>query len=752
MGAVYEAVRADDEFTQRVAIKVMHPASGEGATRRLRREHLILARLTHPNIATFIEGGMTAAGEPYFAMEYIPGVPLTTWCRTRRLSVRERLIVFLQVCRAVEYAHRHLVVHCDLKPANILVTAEGAVKLLDFGIARLLHGDDGDALPPPSTGRPAFTADYAAPEQLDDLTAASTSPDIYALGCLLFELLTGRRVFLFDNLLRPDIEAMVRHQPPDPPSSVVTDELARGAGLPPVTTLRRHLRGDLDAIVMMALRKDPRDRYGSVAQLERDITAALDGLPVAARPDSLSYRVTRLLRRHRLEITMALLVLIALGLGVIRTAAEARRAIAEGAQASAATRYFTAMLAAPAPSEQAIDQPVLMRTVLDAAAQRADSLRPQPQLDLHVRRVLSTTYLTLGDYAAAAEQSEQGVNAARRLQPFDPEVLATMLANLSTALEMDGRIEEADSVLSEALQLLSRYGRTEAPGTASYLDHRGRLLSRLGDLPAALPLLRHALELQAREEPDNDSALAYAHHNLAALHGQLGNTDSALRHFTTALALERRAFDGPHPLLASTLNSYAGLLDRIGQPEAAESTFFAALQMRRTLLGPTHPDYAWTMYNYADELLTLHRPAEAAAWARQVVALRDIAFTDSHPAVASAMQVLGRALGAMDSLDAAESWLRHSLTIREQYFPEGHWLIASSQSLLADQLRRNGRYPEAEHLLLQAQPVLSGALNPDHPAVLEVRQRLIALYQEWGRPGDAARWQSLDSASVSDDP
>lgn len=732
MGSVYEAARADAEFEQRVAVKLMRAsAEGDLAVRRFRYERRILAGLDHRNIAALIDGGITVDGQPYFAMEYVDGVPLTTWADAHHLTLRQRLVLFLQVTAAVQHAHQLLVVHRDLKPGNILVTESGTVKLLDFGIARLLREDEGSGQLPLTQGdQPGLTPDYAAPEQWRGLPVGPAA-DVYALGVILYELLTGRRPFDLRNKMRAEIEQLVCHQPAPRPSRVPGS---------------RQLRGDLDAIVLMALRKEPERRYGSAARLAKDIERHLDRLPVVARPDRLEYRLAKFIRRRRLELVAGVLVLGSLSWGVVATRRHASRALHEQEQATAVTAFFAAMLAAPDPGQLGRD--ITMREVLDSAAARADALRPQPDLEVRVRQVLTSTYSTLGDFTMAIEQASRAVEAARRLAPPDRGRVATALGNLSTALELDGELERADTALVEALAMLGDDADAETPDGVTFLDHRGRLRSRLGDARGAVPFLVRALAIQARLEPDNDSALAYAHHNLAAVYGEAGEDDSADAHFRAALALEARAFDGIHPLHASTLNAYATILERMGRPEAADSAYREVLRMRKILLGPEHPDYAWTMFSYADLLLSAGHPADAAMWARRVVALRGRTLDDSHPAVSTGMQVLGRALAAMDSLEVAERWLRESLTLREAAFPADHWLLASSRSVLAEVLVRRGRFAEAERLLLPAERRLREVRGATSQPARDTRRRLAELYTAWGRPVEAATWRETEAGNT----
>ena len=292
MGAVYEGSRADDQFRKRVAVKFLRRGvESDLAIRRFRYERQILANLNHPNIAALLDGGVTPDGQPYIVMEYVEGRPITLWCDEHRAGVRQRISLFRQVCAAVQHAHQNLVVHRDLKPGNILVTEDGTVKLLDFGIAKLLREEEGPhQLPPTQGGFRAFTPDYASPEQVRGLPVGTAS-DVYALGVVLYELLTDTRPFHLEGCLLAEIEQIVCHEPPKKPSSVATAEAAELTGERSARRLSARLEGDLDAITLTALRKEPDRRYGSADHLSADLRRHLSGMPVTARREGMAYRI-----------------------------------------------------------------------------------------------------------------------------------------------------------------------------------------------------------------------------------------------------------------------------------------------------------------------------------------------------------------------------------------------------------------------------------------------------------------------------
>ena len=440
MGRVFLAERADGQFDQEVALKLLSIAfPAPEATERFLAERQILATLRHPHIARLLDGGVTEGGQPYFVMERIEGRRIDTYCDAHQLSVRERLRLVLDVCDAVQYAHQKLVVHRDLKPANILVTEEGQVKLLDFGIAKLL---DPEAMriqtdPATRTGQHPMTPDYASPEQVRgaDVTTAS---DVYQLGIVLYELLTGRRPYSVEDQTPSEVERIICEEEPAPPSAAVNrpDDVSRTGSSP--AELRKTLRGDLDTIVMKALRKEPDRRYDSAEQLAGDLRRFLGGHPVSAHPDRWTYRAGKFVRRHRGGVAAAaVIVLLLIGYGVTitwhsqRTQAALDRAQREAQQSEQVTDFLVGLFERAEPYQAA-----------GPAARLGDTLTTRELLD-------------------------QGAARARRELSDQPEVQATMMHTLGRIYRQRGHHDEAASLLDDALAVLDgRYPSTlrDVPG------------------------------------------------------------------------------------------------------------------------------------------------------------------------------------------------------------------------------------------------------------------------------------------------
>ena len=479
MGEVWVAEREGADFEQRVALKLL---PGEGRAARFLRERQILARLSHPHIARLLDGGVTPEGRPWLAMELVEGLALLEHCVTKELDLDARLRLFVAVCDAVQFAHRNLVVHRDLKPGNILVDANGEPKLLDFGIAKLLGEDDASGTQLTHVGERPMTPDYASPEQVrgEDITTAT---DVWALGVVLHELVTGVRPHR-GNVR--EIERAILESTPARPSSRV-----EGA-------LRRRLRGDLDAIVLKALRREIDERYPSAEALAADVRRHLEGAPVSARGGATGYLIRATVRRHRLAFGFSGLVVAALVAGLVGTMWQARRAREEARKAEQAEEFLADMLRAFDPTEQG-GQPVTQSEILARGEARVtEELGDQPEVQARLLRVFAETWLNLGEHDRALAAAEKALALQRAaLGPRNAEIAKT-LKILGDVHFDQARLDDAERAYTEALSITRDDESPDGPTAAKLLNDLAGVKRRTADFDEAEKLRRRALAIDEK--------------------------------------------------------------------------------------------------------------------------------------------------------------------------------------------------------------------------------------------------------------
>ncbi|MEZ4456969.1 MAG: serine/threonine-protein kinase [Gemmatimonadales bacterium] len=738
MGVVYEAFRADDQYRKRVAIKlVQRGLDSELTFARFRRERQILANLEHPGIATLLDGGVTPDGRPFLVMEFVTGEPITAWCDHRRLPIRERLALFHGIVDAVRYAHLNLVIHRDLKPANILVTEQGAVRLLDFGIAKLVDEDAEPEAPiTRGTSRP-YTPQYASPEQIRG-APLTTASDVYSMGVILFELLTGRRPHESDGIGLHDFERRVLESPPPRPSTAVTAAAATARGETPAR-LRRRLEGDLDQIVLAALAPDPAARYRSVDALGDDLQRFLEDRPVEVRGPGLGYRVRKFVGRNRLAVATTALIVVGLVGGLVVTSALARRAQQAQNRAERVAGFLQEILSSVRPVTGGRDVPV--SEALDSASARlASGLADRPDVRGEVEAVIGGSYDALGRYPEAERHLREAAALLGRTRGEAAVPTLHALNALGNNLLSQGRLEAADTILHRVIDL-ARPGSAADTVRLVALDNLGSLAHRRGASAEAERYHREVLEIRRRILGPNDDLLAVSINNVAVALGEQNRWADAETMHREALAILERNYPEGGTLVADAQNALATALDLQGKTAAADSAYQRVVLMRRRLLGEEHPDYAFTLFTYAGFVLDQGRFDEAARLSRAVLALRGKTLGESHPAVAAALQTLGRCLDRLGDPAGAEAALIESLDLRRRFVPEGSWLVASSESVLGEHYATAYQYQRAERLLTRADTGLSATQGPDAPRTLVNLRRLVALYDAWRRPDLAARYR-----------
>ncbi|HEY6941155.1 serine/threonine-protein kinase [Dokdonella sp.] len=739
MGIVWLACRDEPGFEQRVALKRMRGGlDGADARARFRRERGILARLAHDRIARVLDGGVDTDGRPWFALEYVEGEPIDRWCDGRSLPLRTRVRLFLDVLDGVGWAHRNLVVHRDLKPANVLVDGDGRVKLLDFGIAKLLEDDDAGAT---ASGALLMTPTCAAPEQVRG-EAVSTATDVYALGVMLFQLATGLLPYTPPVSNRHAYAQAVLEQEPERPAralqraGVDASALAAARGTTPAG-LRAALDADFAQILSIALAKAPEQRHASVDALAADLRAWLEHRPLLSRPTPRWRRIGRFARRHRLGLAAGALLCTTAVAGIGATVWQARIAT-RNAQTARAVREFTTSLFAAIDPDQARGRDVPLREVLDLGARRAESgLADQPGVRGALLSDLGAIYTSLGDDARSIGLLEQARDALLARPDREDDELARAWLRLAEAQFEDSRYDAAAASADAALRLLAaraptdplrvegelqrarideesdrldaadeRVGRVVAALRAdahANLASRADALAALGNLrrlqtrnEEAVAVHEEALELSRRVDPD-DPIVASRLHELAAAEAAVARPQQAIAHLREAYALHRRVHGERHPLTLSTEGELAFALANSAEYDESDAMFEHNIAARRAVLGADHAEVATPLNNHGVSLYTRHRHAEAAQAFGEAWRIWRAALGDEHADTRSALTGYGASLLEAGDAAAAEPLLRQAYDMSRRLDPPRKQ--ESPANTLALLLERTQRLDEAEQLL-----------------------------------------------------
>jgi serine/threonine-protein kinase len=794
MGAVYLAVRDDEQYQKQVAIKLVKRGMDTDAViRRFRNERQILAQLEHPNIARLIDGGTTEDGLPYFVMEYVEGLPIDAYCDSHKLSTDERLKLFRAACSAVQFAHQNLVIHRDLKPNNIMVTAEGVPKLLDFGIAKVLHADSSLPTEMTVTALRVMTPEYASPEQIRGETIMTAS-DVYSLGVVLYELLTGQRPYQIKSKEPFEIARIICEKEPGRPSGTgrtdafraptsvgflrrVVGALGRPSGRAQQpkrlltrgararTTLNlKSLRGDLDNIVLMAMRKEPQRRYSSVEQFSEDIRRHLEGLPVIARKDTLSYRSAKFIGRNRVAVAAAALVCLTLLAGIVATTREAKVAARE-AKLSAGERDTARIETAKAERINKFLQDMLSSAdanwyssghggkgedtkvvdVLNQAAQRLETdLSDQPEVKAELYRTIGTTYLALGRFKSAVPQFQASLKIYRELYGEKHLKVAAALYYLAASLSAADDRASAEPLYREALEMQ----RALPGGDNVYLFHIVREYSRIlltnGDAARAEPLMLEAVELARKHYGNDHMTMGVAYENLGLMYEGDGELDKAEAEYQQALDVFNRTSEASSATRISTLVNLSRVLGKRQKYQEAERLLGQALELFRTSTDRNEFYLGNILRQSALISSSKHNYATAEEQATESVEIARRASTGiiAQGTLAEALDDLGLVLINSGKPAQAEPYLREALTIRSTINSKGHPQVAAASGLLGECLTKQKRYREAESLLVESYNDLESSLGEQNSLIIEAQQRLVKLYEDWGKPNLAARYRS----------
>ena len=803
MSTVYRGERDDSQYHQTVAIKVLQQASVHPRLRsRLHSERHILATLDNPSIARLIDSGDLEDGTPYLVMEFVDGESIDVYCDARTLFVRERIELFIAVCGAVQYAHRNLIVHRDIKASNIFVTDDGAPKLLDFGIAKLLAPESlSHTLPVTRLQERILTPENAAPEQVLG-RPITTATDTYALGVLLYLLLTGRSPYRLLSYSQLQLERAICMDDPARPSQMVVAKLngetdidrsriSDRRGLSP-QRLRARLSGDLDAIVAMAMRKEPDKRYPSVEALAEDLRRHLLGQPVHARQGDWRYNAVKFLRRNLLAVVsvaavfVGLFIIAAVTLWQNHLIGLARDATAEERDRAQQVSGFMVDVFSRADPFNAQGQPSTAQELLDRGAEKIKgNANLQPEVRAQLLESIGLAYRRQGLYSRAIPLFEQAVAMRRSASPTDPRKLAAALANLAQALTDAGGFVSAEAYIQQALSLSQASDRPATAATADILFQYGHfLLSAKSDPERASKIFSEALAIYRSVPGDQHLSIALTLCSLAAPAMWAGDFVVAEQYQREGLNLLRSTVSRNYPDYASSLEGLGYILTQRGKYAEAEQTLNEALQIERGDFGADNQRIAAIEANLGEIYERQGDPVRAMKSTQDALRITKDRMAPNHYIAGYFLDALANLYLNSDNLGAAESNARQALAIYAQALPARHLYVAATRHLMGEILLRRGQFAaaeielraaldidlslagagnfrtartqaslgwvliaedraaEGEPLLVAAQSQLMSTLGPQHPEVVQATTRLAQYYRSHHRTADAATLRS----------
>jgi len=756
MGIVYFAGRED--LGSVAAIKVLRDAWMSPSRReRFAVEQRTLARLSHPSIARLYDADTLPDGTPWFAMEYVEGVPITNDCLLRHSSIQDRLRLFRAVCEAVQYAHSHAVIHRDLKPSNILVQADGAVKLLDFGIAKQL--DQTDSQHRTLTGLRLMTPAYAAPEQIRGQEAGIYS-DVYSLGVILYELLTDQLPFDANN-----------RQPGQEP-------------LKPSQRARRAGWGDLDVLCLTAMHNDPQRRYGSAEALIRDIDHYLAGQPLEARPDSASYRIGKFLRRNQRAVAAAAVLFAGItGLVIyytVRLAAARNEALAESARTQRVLR-FTLNLFQGGDKDAGPATNLRVTELLDRGAAEAGALENEPEVQAELYASLGEVYAKLGLLDRADSLLHAALDRRKSLFGEEHPRVAESLVQIGLLRDNQAKLEEAEMLVRQGLEMSKRKLPPGHPGIAAATHALGKVLQDRGRYGEAIPVLQEAVRLRSAPGVAK-AALAESLFELAGAHFYAGNYDRSEELNRRLLSMHREIYGARHPMVAEDLINLGAIQQERGNYPEAERYHRQALAITEAFYGDSHHKTATGLTLVARALGYQKRHQEAAELLARALLIQEKVFGKIHPRVASALNemgvvalvranykeaeavftrtaeiyrsvyagkhyLMGIALANLASVymaqkqdRRAEPLFRQAIEIYKQTLPPGHLNEGITRIKLGRALLRQDRFAEAEQESLAGYEILSRQANPSVSWLQNAREDLGVIYTRLNQPDKAKKF------------
>jgi serine/threonine protein kinase len=744
MGEVWLAVQKAP-IRRTVALKLIKAGMDTKAVvARFESERQALALMDHPNIAQVYDAGSTTEGRPYFVMEYVRGLPITEYCDKHRLTISERLELFMHVCEGVQHAHQKAIIHRDLKPSNVLVLEQdnkAVPKIIDFGLAKAVAQRLTDKSLFTELGVMIGTPEYMSPEQADQREQnVDTRTDVYSLGVILYELLVGSLPFDAKALRAAGLDVILRMireaEPPKPSTKVRSMKDGSAAAAEkrkeePGSFVRR-LQGELDWITLKALEKDRVRRYGNATELSADIARYLRSEPVVAGPATAAYRMKKYAARHRIALGAAAgFVLLLAGFAVAqaieihriieernRANLERDRATRERDRADRITDFMTSMFKVSDPSESRGNS-ITAREILDKASADIDTaLTKDPELQAQMMHVMGDVYDNLGLYPRAESLDQKAMEIRRRvLGPEHPDTLKSM-SNLASDLSAEGHYAEAEKLDRETLDIERRVLGPEHQDTLKSMHNLAGDLTAEGHYAEAEKLYRETLDVRRRvlgpEHPDTLASM----NDLAISLWREGHYAEAEKLVRETLDMERRVLGPEHPGTLKSMNNLASDLSAEGHYAEAEKLDRETLDIRRRVLGPEHPSTLRSMSNLANVLNAEGQYAEAEKLYREALDIRRRVLGPEHPDTLTSIHNLAAVLDSEGHYEEAEKLAREVLNLRRRVLgPEDPWTL-TSMSNLANVLDDEGHYAEADKLARETVDIQRRVLGPKHPETL----------------------------------
>ena len=749
MAVVYAASRIDEQFKRKVAVKfIKRGMDTDEIIRRFKFEQQALADLSHPYIAKIIDGGTTNDGLSYFVMEIVPGIPIDEYCRENKLSTIERLKLFLKVCEAVKYAHQNLIVHRDLKPGNIFIAKDGTPKLLDFGIAKLLEKKEGDETNLTQPGIKILTLDYASPEQFRG-NPITTGTDVYSLGVILYELLTDKSPYIFKNNFPTEKEKVICDLEPEKPSSVIK-KLPLSDSSDKVTQrsisenrnenigkIQKRLSGDIDNIILKALRKEPERRYSSVEQFAEDTRRSLIGLPVYARKDSLYYRTSKFIERHKtgVLVTAIIIMLIIAGMaGIIHQSNIAGEneelAKLEAKKAESINTFLQEMLSSPDPSKEGSDVKVV--DVLDNARKQIDQkLINEPEIRAELRKTLGITYQGLGFYDKAVEELRKVVGIRNLHSGYNRDIeRASSIKDLALAYHFKGDMEKAEKFYQQAIREHEKIKNMNTISYAEALNDYGALKMDIEEMDSALYYFENALPIYQEVFGEEHRDIASVLSNMGLAHQYKGNLNKAEDYLSRSLDMNLKVSNGEGYHLVYNYNNLAFVLHDKNDLEGAREMFGKSLALRKKLLRPDHPELALAIYNFGCITYFSHDYEKSMELINEAFEIWEDTLEPGHPYFGNCYYWLAKNNNGLDQPKEAEKLITKALEIRRNTHGENENLIALTNIELGRSFFLQNKFQRAESIIKNNLKIIEEAFGEDSRNVKYAKQLLVELNEK----------------------